>query len=901
MSGHCTIQEQLEALAASLAERLGLNGQAAAAFAGLRPLLDSPGQLRFLGIVESFLSLDPSLSRTLLASAGSALAVMERQATRAELLAVVADMGRSKWSVVEALFRKLPCFKGRPDAAILDWAKAAGTLAEKDQDVALEFLNASEAMLSGLGDAEFGLWAARGIEITQKSWKAGREYFRSSPDVMKKLDVCHLDRWALLGLLLIEKAPDLKAAYSAHSLLAAGASAGKAKKADLALQYFKSAPQILGRLTMNDLEEWVRQGLESADNHADKGHSFFSLQTGSSRTAVESLVKGLELKDIHTVLRDYAQALIGSKIMLRSSSVFYKNLPGLSRFFSVTDGARIFLPTRIEAFADEDLNFTAYKWVLTHELAHLLHGSFDIPAADVRAGLGPFPDPRRAFRIFEFLEDERVDHLMMTGYPGLRKDRNRIMTAFFEREQAQGTTERSIFERLGLMNIPGVNVGEVTGPLAVLLAQALDRVLRPDCTSRVVLALTQEVVRKSGASMTCKASDSGESGSRLFYRGVLDYDLVESARGGMKKLVIDFVDRFDGKHIKVDPALVTAAFNRIEEETLVDSEELLWQVQDPDRLAELFEQVKSVLEEMEAEKRFRRTVYYDEWDAKMGDVRKDWVRVREMDTPETSTAFYDRTVAEQYGLVSVLRRYFSLLRPDRIQRFFREERGDDIDFDAVIESVVERRAGVTPSDRVYIRREKNLRDVSVAFLVDMSYSTGDELPSGKRIIDIEREGLVLMAEALESIGDRWAVYGFSSNYRDKMDFYVIRDFDEASSRRFQQRFDFIKPMAQTRLGAAIRHASSLLSRQGTRIRLLILLSDGRPYDVDYGDADYAVEDTRHALWEAKRKGVFSFCITVDKKSRDYLPYMYGETNYTLIDNVETLPARLPLIYKRLTT
>jgi nitric oxide reductase NorD protein len=108
-------------------------------------------------------------------------------------------------------------------------------------------------------------------------------------------------------------------------------------------------------------------------------------------------------------------------------------------------------------------------------------------------------------------------------------------------------------------------------------------------------------------------------------------------------------------------------------------------------------------------------------------------------------------------------------------------------------------------------------------------------------------------------------------------------------------------MAQTRLGAAIRHANSLLARQSSRIRLLILLSDGRPYDIDYGDADYAVEDTRRALWEGRKKGISSFCITVDKKSRDYLPYMYGEGKYTLIDNIETLPVRLPFIYKRLTT
>jgi len=346
---------------------------------------------------------------------------------------------------------------------------------------------------------------------------------------------------------------------------------------------------------------------------------------------------------------------------------------------------------------------------------------------------------------------------------------------------------------------------------------------------------------------------------------------------------------------------VATALRRIEEAEIIDSEELLWQVEESERLAELFEQAQGVVAEMEAEKRLRRTVYYDEWDPKLDDYRKDWCRVREMDMPETTPDFYQQTIKDNYGLVSLLRRHFSLLRPDRIKRFFREERGDDIDLDAVIEALVEHHAGITPSDRIYIRREKNLRDVSVAFLLDMSYSTGDELPSGKRIIDIEREGMVLMAEALESIGDQWAVYGFSSNYRDKVDFFVVHDFDEPFGIAAKSRFESIRPIAQTRLGAAIRHANRLLARRPSRIRLLILLSDGRPYDIDYGDADYAVEDTRRALWEGRRKGVSSFCITVDKKSRDYLPYMYGEANYTLIDNIETLPARLPLIYKRLTT
>jgi nitric oxide reductase NorD protein len=896
-----TIQEQIAALAASIAGELGKE-RVDGAISRVRGLIDDEGLKSFLGIVRQFQSLDPALPLSLLSSGDAALQAVEGLSTRTELLSLFSLMGKPKWSVVESLFRGLPRLKGRPDRTILEWARIAGTLADKDQDVALQYLEASPSMLESAGDEAFERWAARGAEITQRSWKTGREYFRSSPEVMKKIDVCDLDRWALLGLLLIDKAPDIKAAYSAHSLLATGASAGKAKKADLALQYFKSAPQILGRLTMKDLEEWVSRGLESATSQADKGQSFFSLQTGSSRTTMESLVKGLELKDIHTVLRDYAEALISAKIMLRSSSVFYKNLPGLSRFFSVTDGARIFLPARIETFSGEDLNFTTYKWILTHEMAHLLYGTFELPAAEVRAGLGPLPNPRQAFRVFEFLEDERVDFLMMSDYPGLRKDRDLIMSAYLARQRSQGASERSVFEQLGLRGVKGYDASpDKADQLGGLLKESLDQVLRPERTSRDVLELTRKLIRSLGGAEACEISENQETGNRLFYRGVIDYDLVENARQGMKRLKIEFVERFADRKTIVEPDLVDAVLTRIEEEAIIDSEELLWQVQDPDRMSELFDQVRSVLEEIEAEKRFRRTVYYDEWDSKMGDYRKDWVRVREMDTPESSTAYYDKTVSEQYGLVSVLRRYFSMLRPDRIQRFFREERGDDIDFDAMIEAVVERHAGITPSDRVYIRREKNLRDVSVAFLVDMSYSTSDELPSGKRIIDIEREGLVLMSEALESIGDQWAVYGFSSNYRDKMDFYVIRDFDEKSPLRFRQRFDYIKPMAQTRLGAAIRHASKLLSKQGSRIRLLILLSDGRPYDIDYGDADYAVEDTRHALWEAKRKGVFSYCITVDKKSRDYLPYMYGETNYTLIDNVETLPARLPLIYKRLTT
>ena len=892
----------LEGDAKAVAEKLGRADLAEEALRQVKPLLDEEGLKSFFLLIDTFTSLDPSFAIWLLQAGKDLLSSLQSDLVRRETLKALLEMGKAKWSVVQHACRKILQLSGMPQDFVTRWLGYGSSLADIDQDVALNYFDASVHVVGSLGPERFDLWASFGGQIAKKSWKAAKEYFKSSDEVFKKIDPCDLERWARLGIYLVEKSPRIKAEYNAHSLLAAGAGAGKAKKIDLAVQYFKSSPQILSRLSIRDLEEWVEKGLETADTQRDKGASFFSLQTGTSRTTVEGLVKGLELKDIHTVLRSYAEALKGAKVQIRSSSLFYKNLPGLSRFFSVTDGVKIFIPSRIEVFEDEDLNFTTYKWILTHELAHMLFGTFDLDPAEL-ARLAEFQSPLSAYKIFEFLEDERVDYLIGLQYPGLEKDRRMIMEAFLSKTPSHlREVKQSLLEMLSfrVLERPGaVLMSDCRfGPL---LKEALSKVLDPGCSVHQVLDITLRILESMQGESTCAVCENREAADRVFYRGVLDFELVNAALSGMKDLIQDMTERFFERKMEIAPESVGAALDRIEEAQLIDSEELLWQIRDNERLSSLFEEVQGIIADMEAERRIRRTAYYDEWDMKLDDYKKDWCRVREIDMPGTTPVFYNRTIDENYGIVSLLRRHFGMLRPDRIKRYFREERGDDIDFDAVIEAVVERHAGITPSDRVYIRREKNLRDVSVAFLVDMSYSTGDVLSSGKRIIDVEREGLVLMAEALESIGDRWAVYGFSTHYRDKVDFFVVRDFDEPLSNEVKMRFESIRPIAQTRLGAAIRHANSMLARQPSRIRLLILLSDGRPYDIDYGDADYAIEDTRRALWEGKKKGVSSFCITVDKKSRDYLPYMYGEANYTLIDNIETLPARLPLIYKRLTT
>lgn len=896
-----TRQSGFEELEQTLIEKMGHADSVHEAIARVRELLDQQGMKSYVLLVESFLSVDAPFSDFLIRTGYELLSGIQGQLPRRESLEALVGMGRSKWSVVEHAYRMLPLLIGVPGEFVPRWLGWGRALADIDQDVAIQYFDSSPLVIGSIGHERTEQWALSGIAMARLSWKAAREYFKSSPEITKKMDFCDLDRWARLGLYLIEKSPQMKASYNVHSLLAQGSGAGKSKTMDLAVQYFKSAPQILGRLSLQDLENWVQKGLEITGTGSLRGEAYFSLSTGASRKEMDCLVKGMELKDIHTVLDSYAESLMGQKVRIRSSSVFYKNLPGLGRFFSVSDGTRVFIPSRMEVFSEEELNFKTYKWALTHELAHLLFGTFAI-TRDETQQLDRFQAAAPSFKIFEFLEDERVDHRMGLLYPGLEKDRQVIMNAFAAQLGRANELRQSVFASVGF-RIPEKR--EVSSPrmlrLRVLLSEAVSQVTAPDRTVRDVLDVTLQVCEAwESEAPSCETSENRETADRVFYRGVLDIKLIDETRNGMSKLVTWLFERFTEKKIVATPENIVKALDRIDEAEGPESEMLLWQITDPDKLTELSEQVEKELEEIEKESRFRRTALYDEWDNGLEDYKKEWCRVREIDMPSTSLQFYDQTVKKYYGMVSLLRRHFGMLRPDRIKRFFREERGDDLDIDALIESVIERQAGIAPSDRIYIRRDKKMRDVSVAFLVDMSSSTGEELPSGKRIIDVEREGLVMMAEALESIGDRWAVYGFSTERKDKVDFHVIRDFDEPFNDEVKMRFEGIKPMAQTRLGAAIRHANRLLGRQNSLIRLLILLSDGRPYDVDYGDVDYAVEDTKMALWEGRTRGISSYCITVDKKSRDYLPHMYGEANYTIIENIDSLPISLPLIYKKLT-
>ncbi|MFQ5873069.1 MAG: nitric oxide reductase activation protein NorD, partial [Dehalococcoidia bacterium] len=274
--------------------------------------------------------------------------------------------------------------------------------------------------------------------------------------------------------------------------------------------------------------------------------------------------------------------------------------------------------------------------------------------------------------------------------------------------------------------------------------------------------------------------------------------------------------------------------------------------------------------------------------------------------------------------------------PEQFRKVRRLPDGDDLEYNAVVESMVEKKTGNSPSDKIYWRRNKVQRDVAVVFLLDMSASTAEAIDdarrvaddwsppddpreylawlrarreegsrrSYKRIIDVEKESAVLLIRALETIGDFYGIYGFSGYGRENVEFYVIKDIGETFTDKVKRRIDKINPLHATRMGPAIRHAISKLEKQEARTKVLFLLSDGRPQDRGYSregvEKEYAVHDTKKALQEARRKQIVPFCLTVDRGGHDYLKMMCQDMGYEVVAEIESLPRRLPYLYRRLT-
>ena len=859
----------------------------------------------------------------------------------AELAKVEYVLGIEFVRQVPAVAQALPLELVRPWIAFGMKLVMPNSLGKTDYVGTLEFFRTSPSILSDIEcrPARAGVIDV-GSVVAGRSPQLAIDFLAEAPALLRRLPS---DDWQLK---VIRYAP----------LVAE-------RDAEAAVNYMRRCPEIIALLgetpdAQARFEQWFKGGMEILEFSPDGGRAYFALETKKALASVEQAMSGVPLRQVARSLKLFAQGLCGTDVAIQSLPEAPEPGKEPPRATVSADGRTILLPSLLRRYPTHEENIRLYTVMAAHEAGHLEFGTYDLSLdtlrdviAEVRGRYGRAGQshPRTLKDVFSLypqsgvirdlwtvLEDARVEHRLRHEYPGLKTDLARqAQEAIRTHTLTQGMTVREIVVD-ALLLLSTAEPGTFTIPDSI--AKVVDRawaqcrtILQPTATAADVVRvadrvyvlldelLTPVTLRQQtddpkqepetdlgvGPQASETQTDQYKPVTNWVYRGAMNPDIIGTKQGnigeseqspapvGTEGSGITASNASGGTKEGTRPAPTAsgvgmADLHRGAGTTPDSAADQLLQVGDDRRGAHA------------AASPSERVFLYDEWDGLIQDYRSRWCRVVEQTAAEATADFAELTLATHGPAVRLLRRYFESIRPPGLKRVHGQTDGEELDLDALIRRAADHKAGVEPSDRIYIRREKRERNVAVAFLVDLSGSTSRQLETGsRRVIDVEKEGLVLLCEALEAVGDQYALYGYSGRGRAQVDFVVMKEFDERDRNLPARRIGAVTPLHQNRDGAAIRHATHKLLARDARIKLLVLLSDGKPLDDGYAD-EYALEDTKRALREARMAGVDPFCITVDRNADEYLKRMYGDVNFLVIDRIAALPERLPRIYQRLT-
>ncbi|WP_457673819.1 VWA domain-containing protein [Thiolapillus sp.] len=292
--------------------------------------------------------------------------------------------------------------------------------------------------------------------------------------------------------------------------------------------------------------------------------------------------------------------------------------------------------------------------------------------------------------------------------------------------------------------------------------------------------------------------------------------------------------------------------------------------------------------------------HYPEWDYTSQTYRPDWASVYETLHPSGDAAYIDGLLRKHDRLAKQIKRMLDLLKPQNYQRIRYQEEGSELDLDIAIRSLIDFKSGHDPDPRINVSHKHNDRNIAVTILLDLSESLSQTVGNtGQTILELEQEAVSLLAWAIEQLGDTFAIAGFHSNTRHEVRYYHIKGFSEHWNLDVKSRLAAMGAGYSTRMGAAMRHAGHYLEHQKADKKLLLVLTDGEPADIDVRDERHLIEDSRMAVRELDQLGIYSYCINLDPRADEYVADIFGK-QYSIIDNIESLPEKLPKLFLALT-
>jgi hypothetical protein len=598
----------------------------------------------------------------------------------------------------------------------------------------------------------------------------------------------------------------------------------------------EQAPMLLGMLTVSGLSRWADYGARHYQHHPDRQRAYFALQSADSRAVL--------LRERHGTLFADAEQQLG--LTLRA---LWRITPPLQAFATGLQDAAAPAPWTMHHTAQDQIclpdvyddwqgvtGLDRYRVAIAHIAAHR---RWSQPL--VADNLSPLQ--RMAI---ECLEDARIDHLLLRHYPGLRP----------------------------------------------ALLSLHPRPIEGACNAELISCLRHRLAMLSRALLDPQHgyTDAALNDCVRAFHALLDDQ--DSSTQAMQTLALEYATRTR----RQSDQLARVFF----ENTVVsyrDDNRHLWTYIEAGDEEESFsaEPARSPQEVNGLPPR-----HYPEWDHTSKTYRPDWVSVYEAVHPSGHASTIDALLAQHSGLASHLSQLLDLLKPQNRVRIRFQEEGSELDLDVALRSLIDWRAGAQPDPRILMSHRTNDRSIAVMVLLDLSESLNDEVPgTGRSRLALSQEAVALLSWAIDRLGDPFALAGFHSNTRHDVRYHHIKGFGEAWGEAPKARLAAMQGRYSTRMGAALRHAAHYLGAQQADKKLLVLLTDGRPSDVDVTDPQALVADTRQAVLELSQRGMHTHCISLDPHADAYVHDIFGH-HATVVDRIEQLPEKLTRLFLRLT-
>lgn len=632
--------------------------------------------------------------------------------------------------------------------------------------------------------------------------------------------------------------------------------------------------ELLSKLTLSGLKRWANFGAEAYRRDLNNLVKYFGLETQDSLAVLQKERRGTLFVDTQRKLNFYLRALWGRDFFLRPAAADHEG------FKPYIDFNVIHLPDAVDPIVDLP-GLELYRAMAAHMAAHICYTRKAISAEAL--------SPAQMFFI-GLLEDARVEYNACQAFPGLSKLWKKLLDIQHECVIEHSTVAE--LEHIAHMLLdPGVTSND---PEVNALARRFhDGIENSKRDGNFSWHLGIELFNIFSARREVPSLRVLET-IRIPYRDdnrfVWEFNELNWDNG------TEYIPAGQRQIRKYVSPIEIA--NETDCELAGDDAQEIWICE-----TEFFpyEDEGISFNQMWGKEPVSDPFHYHEWDYQVQLHRPDWVTLYEKRQPKGNPQDIDDILTEYKPVAFRIKQIIDLLQPEGVQRIRNMEDGDEIDINAAVDAMIAIRMGEQPNPRITMRNVIKNRDLAVVVLLDLSEST-NELVEGseKTVLQLTREAASLVATAINGIGDPFAVHGFASDGRHDVHYFRFKDFNQKFDDEAKARLAGMSGSFSTRMGAAMRHAAQHLLKQPQRRKLLLLVTDGEPADIDERDPQHLRHDTKKAVEELYSKGVMSYCLTLDPDADDYVKRIFGANNYTVIDHVQRLPEKLPTLFASLT-